>query len=176
MARLALTASNAAVAGTITRRTASSVNGTTTTPTTATTILAFVWLCPRIDVLVNSWTRVSVGSACRNVAIAWNHRPPWRYWELTQTVWTVPDEKCTSVYIFHRRVWGFASNIASVWNQRHPCRYWKTNFAVHKIKQVNITYSERPWMGVVLSRNEFVKTNSQLTNVHGGTFVNDTDI
>ena len=46
---------------------------------------------------------------------------------------------------------------------------------MHKIKQVNITYSERPWMGVVLSRNEFVKTNSQLTNVHGGTFVNDTD-
>lgn len=44
MARLALTASNAAVAGTITRRTASSVNGTTTTPATATTILAFVWL------------------------------------------------------------------------------------------------------------------------------------
>ena len=44
VARLALTASNAAVAGTITRRTASSVNGTTTTPTTATTILAFVWL------------------------------------------------------------------------------------------------------------------------------------
>ena len=29
---------------------------------------------------------------------------------------------------------------------------------------------------MVLSRNEFVKTNSQLTNVHGGTFVNDTDI
>ena len=25
--------------------------------------------------------------------------------------------------------------------------------------------SEPPWMGVVLSRNEFVKTNSQLTNV-----------
>ena len=39
-----ITASNAAAAGTITRRTASSVNGTTTTPTTATTILAFVWL------------------------------------------------------------------------------------------------------------------------------------
>ena len=47
---------------------------------------------------------------------------------------------------------------------------------MRKIKQVNIANSERPWMGVVLSRNEFVKTNSQLTNVHGGTFVNDTDI
>ena len=39
-----LNASYVAVVGTITRRTASSVNGTTTTPTTATTILAFVWL------------------------------------------------------------------------------------------------------------------------------------
>ena len=36
---------NKAVAGTITRRTASSVNGTTTTPTTATTILASAWSC-----------------------------------------------------------------------------------------------------------------------------------
>ena len=36
---------NKAVAGTIMRRTASSVNGTTTTPTTATTILACVWPC-----------------------------------------------------------------------------------------------------------------------------------
>ena len=60
---------NRVAAGTITRRTASSVNGTTT-PTTATTILACVWLCPRIDVLVNSWTRVSVSFAYRNVAAA----------------------------------------------------------------------------------------------------------
>ncbi|WP_206181729.1 hypothetical protein [Treponema medium] len=44
---------NKAVVGTITRRTASSVNGTTTTPTTGTTLLAFVWLCQRIDVHVN---------------------------------------------------------------------------------------------------------------------------
>ena len=35
---------NRVAAGTITRRTASSVNGTTTTPIRATTILAFVWL------------------------------------------------------------------------------------------------------------------------------------
>ena len=39
-----ITASNAAAAGTMTRRTASSVNGTTTVLTNATTILAFVWL------------------------------------------------------------------------------------------------------------------------------------
>ena len=52
----------------------------------------------------------------------------------------------------------------------------KNQLRCAQVKQVNITYSERPWMGVVLSRNEFVKTNSQLTNVHGGTFVNDTDI
>ena len=31
-------------------------------------------------------------------------------------------------------------------------------------------------MAGMLSRNEFVKTNSQLTNVHGGTFVNDTGL
>ena len=35
-----------------------------------TSVLAFAWLCPRIDVLVNSWTRVSAGSACQNVATA----------------------------------------------------------------------------------------------------------
>ena len=40
-----LNASYVAVVGTITRRTASSVNGTTTTPTTATTILASAWPC-----------------------------------------------------------------------------------------------------------------------------------
>ena len=49
---------NKAAAGTTTRITASSVFGTTTTPIRATTILAFVWLYPRIDILVNSWTRV----------------------------------------------------------------------------------------------------------------------
>ena len=74
-----ITALYAAVAGTTTRITLLVRIGTTTIPTRATTILACGWLCPRIDVLVNSWTRVLVGSACQNVAIAWNHRPPWRY-------------------------------------------------------------------------------------------------
>ena len=47
---------NKAVAG-ITMQTTPLVRiGTTTIPTTATTILACGWLCPRIDVLVNSWT------------------------------------------------------------------------------------------------------------------------
>ena len=36
---------NRVAVGTITRRTASSVNGTTTTLTTGTTILAFAWPC-----------------------------------------------------------------------------------------------------------------------------------
>ena len=133
---------NRVAVGTITRRTASSVNGTTTTLTTATTILASAWSCaPRAH--TNGVNR------------------PW--WKMYIRVH------------FSSTRFAMSANLASAWNQRHPCRYWKNNFAVHKIKQVNITYSERPWMGVVLSRNEFVKTNSQLTNVHGGTFVNDTD-
>ena len=78
-----LTASNAVAAGTTMRTTPLVPIGTTTTPTTGTTILTCVWLCPRIDVLVNSWTRVLVGSACQNVAIAWNHRPPWQVQKLT---------------------------------------------------------------------------------------------
>ena len=49
---------NKAVAGTTMQTTPLVRIGTTTIPTTATTILGFVWLCPRIDVLVNSWTRV----------------------------------------------------------------------------------------------------------------------
>ena len=62
---------NRAAAGSLSRRTASSVYGATaTSPAAATPMLAFVWLCPRIDVLVNSWTRVPVGSAYRNVATA----------------------------------------------------------------------------------------------------------
>ena len=48
---------NREVIGTTMRTTPLVRIGTTTNPTTATTILAFVWLCPRIDVLVNSWTR-----------------------------------------------------------------------------------------------------------------------
>ena len=65
---------NKVAAGRMTRRTASSVSGATTSLTYAAALLAFVWPCPRIAVLVNSWTRVLVGSACQNVAIAWNHR------------------------------------------------------------------------------------------------------
>ena len=61
---------NKVVAGSSTRTTASSVFGSTTSPIRTAAVLAFVWLCPRIDVLVNSWTRVLVGSACQNVATA----------------------------------------------------------------------------------------------------------
>ena len=65
-----LTASNAVAAGRMMRITPLVPIGTTTTRTIATTILACVWLCPRIDILVNSWTRVSVSFAYRNVAAA----------------------------------------------------------------------------------------------------------
>ena len=49
---------NRVAAGRMTRITPLVRIGTTTTQTIATTILACGWLCPRIDVLVNSWTRV----------------------------------------------------------------------------------------------------------------------
>ena len=54
----------------MTRRTASSVFGPSASPTAASPVLGSAWLCPRIDVLVNSWTRVSVSFAYRNVAAA----------------------------------------------------------------------------------------------------------
>ena len=111
MARLAVTVFYAAVAGTTTLTTASSVFGTTTIPTTATTILACGWLCPRIDVLVNSWTRVLVGSACQNVAIAWNHRRPWRYYGKPEPA------KCVEVHVFCCRACAYPPRRAGILNR-----------------------------------------------------------
>ncbi len=110
-----MTASCAEVAGGLTRITPLVPIGASSAPMRATTVLAFVWLCPRIDVFLYRCTSLYIGRGQvlndrSKLAADWNQRRPCQV------------QKLTSLSIFEREFWQ-SQNIASAWNHGHPCPF-----------------------------------------------------